>query len=256
MLGPAIGGVAVASFIPLGQILLVDVATYAISACCIGAVSISSAHSAIAQQHHFTVRALCRDIAAHWQEVVAHRSLWITLVFSALCILLVGGALRLLIPAFMRTQHFADSQIGYALSLMALGTMLGALLCGKMMQDCSTRAVMQYWCGYGLTLILLPLCSAYQIAFLMMCLALGFVGAAVDLATIINIQQLSTEDNRGKNFGLFSTLANTGEALSSTLASVLAFMTSLGLCLALVGVAIAIIALVGRRQVSLRPPME
>jgi DHA3 family macrolide efflux protein-like MFS transporter len=43
---------------------------------------------------------------------------------------------------------------------------------------------------------------------------LGGFGALADVVLPTNIQHLSTNDNTGKNFSLFSTMANTGEAFT------------------------------------------
>jgi MFS transporter, DHA3 family, macrolide efflux protein len=55
---------------------------------------------------------------------------------------------------------------------------------------------------------------------------LGGFGALADVVLPTNIQHLSTNDNTGKNFSLFSTMANTGEALSGGFAGLLMIWSS------------------------------
>ena len=146
----------------------------------------------------------------------------------------------------MKHAGFADSLIGYAMSLTALGTIAGAMLCGKVTRDFSTRRLMLYWCLYGVALSLLPVCASNATAILVGCIVLGVFGAFVDVVLPTNIQQLSTDHNIGKNFSLFSTLANTGEALSGGLAGVIVLFSSVGVGVTVIGLLIASVAYVGK----------
>jgi MFS transporter, DHA3 family, macrolide efflux protein len=193
-----------------------------------------------------TLRSLYGDFGQNLAGVIAKSQLFITIAYSAACILFVGAALRILIPAMLKNADFSDSMIGYAMSLIALGTIAGALVCGKFARDFSTRSVMLYWCLYGIALSLLPLLIGSGATILAGCLLLGIVGAFVDVAMPTNIQKLSTNSNIGKNFSLFSTLANTGEALSGGLAGLLVLFSSVGVSVTLIGLLTASVAYVGK----------
>ena len=244
--GPALGAVALGLLPSAGHVLLLDALTYAISALCILLVRLP--RKAPADDTPLTVRGLYGDFAANLRAVTAKRDLFVTIVYSSACILLVGGALRILIPALMKHHGHDDASIGWALSLMAGGTVLGALVCARVLRDFSTRQLMRTWGVYGAVLALLPLAGPVLPAILAACLLLGFAGAFVDVVLPTNIQQLSTQHNMGKNFSLFSTLANTGEALSGSLAGALVLFSSLAGSVTLIGVLIASLALFGSRN--------
>ncbi len=247
LVGPALGGVALGLIANPGYVLALDAATYLMSAVCVAVVRIPGGH--IGQNDNsgrLTLRSLYGDFGQNLLGVLAKRELFISIAYSSACILFVGAALRILIPSMMKHAGFADSLVGYAMSLTALGTIFGAMLCGKVTRDFSTRRLMLYWCLYGLVLSLLPACVANAIAILVGCFVLGTAGAFVDVVLPTNIQQLSTDHNIGKNFSLFSTLANTGEALSGGLAGVIVLFSSVGVGVTVIGLLIASVAYVGK----------
>jgi hypothetical protein len=79
---------------------------------------------------------------------------------------------------------------------------------------------------------------------------LGVAGAFVDVAIAGNIQRFSGSDNIGRNFGLFGTLANTGEALSGPMSGVLTLFFSTGASITLIGLSVTAMALLGRKKLS------
>jgi len=246
MVGPALGAAALAFVPSAGHVLLLDALTYAISALCVLVVRLP--RPAAADGAKLALKSLYGDFMANLAEVGRKRDLFVTIVYSSACILLVGGALRILIPALMKHHGHADSMVGYALSLIAAGTILGSLLSAHVTRDFSTRQLMRYWGVYGVVLAMLPLFGSLLAATLAGCLVLGFAGAFVDVALPTNIQQLSSQHNMGKNFSLFSTLANTGEALSGSFAGALVLISSVAVSLSLIGLLIASVAFVGCKK--------
>jgi DHA3 family macrolide efflux protein-like MFS transporter len=75
-------------------------------------------------------------------------------------------------------------------------------------------------------------------------------GAFVDVAIPGNIQRFSSGKNIGKNFGLFGTLANTGEALSGAISGVLTLFFSTAASITLIGLSVTAMALLGRKKLS------
>lgn len=247
LVGPALGATALALIASPGHVLMLDAATYLLSALCVTVVRIPADHVAQGDAaERLTLRSLYGDVGQNLMGVMAKSQLFVTIVYSAACILFVGAALRILIPAMMKHSGFSDSMIGYAMSLTALGAIAGAVLCTKVARDFSTRTLMLYWCLYGLVLSLLPACVTNAAAILSGCFVLGTFGAFVDVVLPTNIQQLSTKVNIGKNFSLFSTLANTGEALSGGFAGVLVLFSSVGVSVTVIGLLIASVAYVGK----------
>jgi MFS family permease len=248
MVGPAVGGAALAWISNPGQVLLLDAATYLVSALCVLLVRIPAEHIDDKDGAKLTLSGLFGDFGDNLKSVLSNAQLLITIIYSSACILLVGAALRILIPALMKNAGFTDSLVGYALGLIAFGTIIGALVCSKITRDFSTRSLMIYWALYGLVLAALPLGIIHAVSMLASCFFLGVIGAFVDIVLPTNIQQLSTNQNIGKNFSLFSTLANTGEALSGGLAGVFVFFSSVSVGITVIGLLIASVAYVGKMK--------
>ena len=255
LIGPALGGTLLYAVVNTGYVLAIDAATYAISALCIWrAIDASerSRHAAATAARpadeplsRCTLRGLYGEFAANLKASLARRELFVSIGYSALCILFVGAALRVLIPTMLKTHGYADSVIGYAMSFIALGALGGALLCGSLSRDFSTPSLMTYWRMYGFMLALLPLCAVSVPAMLVGCGLLGAIGAFVDVVLPTNIQRLSTEANVGKNFSLFSTLANTSEAMSGAFAGALSAVAPVAVGISLIGMAVVSIGCVG-----------
>lgn len=255
LVGPALGATLLYAVANAGYVLAIDAATYLVSALCIWR-SIGGAEAAAPQRGlprtRVTLRSLYAEFAANLKASAAKRDLSVSIGYSALCILFVGAALRVLIPTMLKGEGYADSIIGYAMSFLALGALAGALLCSSVSRDFSTPSLMTYWRFYGFTLALLPLCAVSVPAMLAGCCLLGAIGAFVDVVLPTNIQRLSTEANVGKNFSLFSTLANTSEAMSGAFAGVLSAIAPVGIGISLVGVAVVSIGCAGTARVAKR----
>ncbi|WP_158907426.1 MFS transporter [Burkholderia sp. L27(2015)] len=246
LVGPAVGGMALALIENPGYVLILDSVTYLLSAMCIVAVRIPIEHRLESLSTRIRMGSLYHEFWRNLLGVIAKRHLFITIAYSSACILFVAAALRILIPAMMKSAGYSDSMIGYAMSLTALGTIAGAVLCARVARDFSTTSLMAYWCLYGLVLSMLPACIAHAFALLIGCVVLGIFGAFVDVVLPTNIQRLSTTGDIGKNFGLFSTLANTGEALSGSFAGLLVLVSSVGASITLIGLLVASVAYVGK----------
>ncbi|WP_116139866.1 MFS transporter [Trinickia diaoshuihuensis] len=255
-LGPALGGTLLYVVAGPGNILVIDAATYLISAFCIrhaiDAPPNSGAAVSAGGMGSIALRALYRDFAANLRAALTRRDLFVTIGYSALCILFVGAALRVLIPTMLKAEGFADSVIGYAMSFLALGAVAGAFLCGALSRDFSTSSLMNYWRCYGFVLALLPLCAVSAVATLAGCFALGAIGAFVDVVLPTNIQRLSTQENVGKNFSLFSTLANTGEAMSGAFAGALSVVAPVGIGISVIGVIVVAVGYLGSANTAVK----
>jgi MFS transporter, DHA3 family, macrolide efflux protein len=243
--GPALGAVLLAASVQPGLVLLLDAVTFLASCMCVFAIDIPKPAAALKAATPLSIKYLYADFANHLQTIRRARSLWITIVYSSACILVVGAALRILIPALIRDAGFPDSHVGYATSLIALGTIAGAGLCARLVTRYGLQQLMKRWAFYGASLIFIPFCVT-EISYIMAaCFVLGVAGAFVDITLVTHIQTLSNETNMGKNFGLFSTLANTGEALSGTFAAGMVAISSLGISLGLSGLLVIAVAIYG-----------
>ena len=257
LIGPALGATLLYFVGEPGYVLAIDAATYCVSALCIRrAVAVKSGlvpAPAEPTREPVTLLGLYRDFGATMRAAVVRRDLCASIGCSALCILFVGAALRVFIPTMLKAEGFADSVIGYAMSVLALGAMAGALLCGSLSRDFSTPNLMAYWRWYGFALALLPLCAVSVPATLAGCLVLGGIGGFVDVTLPTNIQRLSTEANVGKHFSLFSTLANTSEAMSGAFAGALSLIAPVGVGISVIGAAVIAIGYAGAARSVQRP---
>jgi len=255
LVGPALGATLLYAVTNAGYVLAIDAATYLVSLLCIWR-SIGATQAVPLQRRlsrtRVTLRSLYAEFAENFKASLGKRDLSVSIGYSALCILFVGAALRVLIPTMLRGEGYADSVIGYAMSFLALGALAGALLCSSVSRDFSTPSLMTYWRFYGFTLALLPLCAVSVPAMLAGCCLLGAIGAFVDVVLPTNIQRLSTEVNVGKNFSLFSTLANTSEAMSGAFAGALSAIAPVGIGISLIGVAVVSIGCAGTARVAKR----
>lgn len=255
LIGPALGGTLLYAVANPGYVLAIDTATYLLSALCISRAIVAGASTSPergAPAVSFTLRGLYADFASNLKASLARRELFVSIGYSALCILFVGAALRVLIPTLLKNEGYGDSVIGYAMSVLAVGALGGALLCARIARDFSTPSLMTYWRFYGLTLALLPLCAVSVPTVLAGCFLLGGVGAFVDVVLPTNIQRLSTDANVGKNFSLFSTLANTSEAMSGAFAGVLSAVAPVGIGISLIGIAVVSVGCVGTTRAAKR----
>ncbi|RDV00025.1 MFS transporter [Trinickia dinghuensis] len=257
LVGPALGGTLLYAVAAPGYVLAIDAATYLVSALCIRHAIAVPALAESKSEHATPTRSttLCglyREFGANFKAALVRRDLFVSIGYSALCILFVGAALRVLIPTMLKGAGFADSMIGYAMSFLALGAVIGALLCGSISRDFSTPSLMSYWRCYGFTLALLPLCAISAPVTLAGCFALGAIGAFVDVVLPTNIQRLSTEANVGKNFSLFSTLANTSEAMSGAFAGALSVVAPVGIGISVIGIAVVAVGCVGAARAAIR----
>lgn len=249
LVGPALGGAALTFAANPGGVLMVDALTYAISTVCVLiACRMGGEVRANDAQGSLNLRALYSELKHHLAGLRFKPQLFVTIVYSAACILFVSGALRVLIPILVKSEGFSDSFVGYTLSAAALGAIVGGLICAAWRPKCNSARLMGYWIAYGLIIAAAPVFSAFWPGMLATCFVLGVAGALVDIAIPTNIQHLSSETNVGKNFSLFSTLANTGEALSGSLAGLVVMTISVATTISVIGVSVALIAYFGKRK--------
>ncbi len=145
--------------------------------------------------------------------ICGNEKLFDTIFCSSVCILFISAVLRLVIPIYLVKEIFlSESYLGWVMGVIGFGTVLGAYLYKKMKIKFDTPVL--YWGVYGLITAFI---FAFENEVLLFTFAflLGVVGAFVDICLIECIQKSSNTRYLGKTFSVFSTLANTGEALSN-----------------------------------------
>lgn len=161
--------------------------------------------------------------AAWWQacrEMGRSPPLFSAIVLSSVCILFVGAALRVIIPAWAITVGGTEGAAALVATLIAGGTIVGAAVFSRKSRRITAVRLLVYWAAYGGLLALMPFSGGW-LWLMSIALGMGVAGACVDVVLASLIQQHSPAARIGTNFSLFSTLANTGEAFSALLAGVL-----------------------------------
>lgn len=251
IIGPSLAGFLVALQFNIEKVLLLDSLSYFLSIAFLLSVKLpSNKESEVPIGKALSFGKALIEVKANVRNMLAERRLLVTIVNSSICILLVGSLLRILIPSFIN-DNYGQEYIGYAFSLIALGTVVGAALCGKLLKESNSNRLMTSWALYGIAISLIPIVPINIIFLFAGCAILGVVGAFVDIILITNIQSLSSSEDIGKNFSIFSTLANSGEALSGTLTGLFTLFFSVGGTITFVGTLVSFVAIGGLRKKSI-----
>ncbi|VVD96389.1 MFS transporter [Pandoraea soli] len=161
----------------------------------------------------------CRDIARS-------PALFSAIVMSSVCILFVGAALRVMIPAWAMQVGETTGAAALVASVIAAGTIAGAAVFARRPRRIGPIKLLGYWSIYGGFLALMPLTDKLP-WLLSIAFAMGISGACVDVVLATLIQRYSPPQRIGTHFSVFSTLANAGEAFSGLLAGLLVGIGSL-----------------------------
>ncbi|KHL74526.1 transporter [Pseudomonas putida] len=169
----------------------------------------------------FDGRAMVRDTARSVRQLtVSNAPLFAVIGCTTLCAMFATSVIRFILPASV-LEHFAsEAAVGYVVSLLAAGTVLGGVLYTRFNPWTTTRLVLRYWALYGALFFAAAVALHFnKWLFLLILFLVGFIGAFVDIAIVTNIQCLSSEDEVGRNFSLYYFTAVIGDAVSGLIAS-------------------------------------
>ncbi len=205
-------------------ILLSREATFLFFAICLvlSAISIATLRPGRrSARQAFDGRAIVRDAARSVGQLKASNApLFAVIGCTTVCAMFATSVIRFILPASV-LEHFAsEAAVGYVLSLLAVGTVLGGVLYTRFNPRTTARLVVRYWLLYGA--LFLAAAVALQVnsgLFLSILFLVGFMGAFVDIAIVTNIQCLSREQEVGRNFSLYYFTAVIGDAVSGLIAS-------------------------------------
>ncbi|WP_409288441.1 MFS transporter [Pseudomonas sp. KCJK8927] len=205
-------------------LLLTREATFLFFVLCLvlSAISITALRPGRRGKHQvFDGRAIIRDAARNVSKLRSNNApLFAVIGCTTLCALFATSVIRFILPAAV-LEHFAsEAAVGYVISLLAAGTVLGGVLYTRLNPRTTTRTVLRYWLLYGA--LFLAAAIALQVnswIFLLALFLVGFIGAFVDIAIVTNIQCLSGEQEVGRNFSLYYFTAVMGDAVSGLVAS-------------------------------------
>ncbi|WP_019223955.1 MFS transporter [Bartonella rattaustraliani] len=149
--------------------------------------------------------------------------LFVAIVGFALCILFTGSVLRFIIPAVAVISGEGEIFTSFLFSLMAVGTIIGGFVYAWFIKRRSPPKLMWLWFLYGFFILTMSVSTFFSLYFLLpLSFLLGICGAWVYITLVTIIQSHSQKENIGKNFGAFSTFANSAEAISGLVSGGLA----------------------------------
>ncbi|MCC5977101.1 MAG: MFS transporter [Salinarimonas sp.] len=239
---PVLGGLLLL-VLPVPAILTLIAATFILSAGLSRAVHVPVT---LAPYAPATGRLQWRDLvdeyASLWRVLSgARRDVRAAIVVNVAGILGVAGVLSLLIPIFVKDHLAAGPDVlGLLWSIMALGTLAGAVFSVRIAPRWRERGMLLGWLVYGLLLGALAIPADLVVIF-----AIGFIlaaaGAIADILFATLIQERMPGEHVSKTFAGFSTLANTGEAVSAPALGLVAGLYGIGAAFA-AGAALPVIA--------------
>ncbi|MFJ4456258.1 MFS transporter [Pseudomonas sp. NPDC089392] len=205
-------------------IVLSREATFLFFATCLVLSAISIATLGPGRQNArqaFDGRAIVRDAARSVSQLRGSNApLFAVIGCTTLCAMFATSVIRFILPASV-LEHFAsEAAVGYVLSLLAAGTVLGGVLYTRFNPRTTARLVLRYWLLYGALFLAAAVALQFNSwLFLSVLFLVGFIGAFVDIAIVTNIQCLSSEHEVGRNFSLYYFTAVIGDAVSGLVAS-------------------------------------
>lgn len=121
-----------------------------------------------------------------------------------------------MIPALVQDWlRLGPEALGSLWSVMALGTVIGALISARIPQKLHEPGMLSAWLAYGVLTGCLAMADEGYGFVLTIAFAMGCTGALADVLFAIIVQCETPNTKVSKTFATFSTLANSGEALSA-----------------------------------------
>ncbi|EML0424461.1 MFS transporter [Vibrio parahaemolyticus] len=203
-------------------VLLADSFTYLLSLICLLFLKRNQTH----KDKKLSFTDLFTDTKESITNLRHHQTdLFMVIIGTTACVLFTAALLKYVLPAIIVEHYLKEELVGYVFSVMATGTVIGGILYPRIIKTSTPDLVMKAWMLYGALFVLVSISTNINLPSLFASvLILGFVGAIVDISIITNIQTLSRQGELGKNYGLYSTVANTGESLSGLVAGALAMI--------------------------------
>ncbi|WP_323834392.1 MFS transporter [Photorhabdus africana] len=214
-LASIIGPLACSIIIAMGNksyVLLMDSITYFISVLFLFSLKRNEPHG----REEFSVSRIIYDTRDSIIDMRRNnQNLFMVIIGTSACVLFTAALLRYVLPASIIDIYKKEELVGYVFSIIAMGTVLGGFFYTRIIKNSTPVQVMKSWMIYGFFFLIVSLVIKFSFVLLIIfALFLGFSGAIVDISIITNIQSLSKENEVGKNYGLYSTIANTCESVS------------------------------------------
>lgn len=209
VLGPVAAGFALAQTSAL-TLLVVDTVTFLGSAASIAALRLP---------HHRPEGAptttVLFDVVDMVRQVRRIPLVFWTIVLFATGLLAVAGTQRIGMPALAETVlDGGASEFGLLMSAVGAGTVVGALVIGRVRYRSAARVLFVGWVAWGLCFVVLGLSPNLWFALAVAALA-GAAEGVTDVCVVTLLQKSTPPEQLGRVFGLFSLTAAAGDASSS-----------------------------------------
>lgn len=152
---------------------------------------------------------------------VENPNLFFVIVGTSMCVLFTASLLRFVLPSSIMNFYENEALVGYVFSVMSFGTVVGGFCYVRMVKHSSPVQLMTAWMIYGVLFLATSIViNVHLVVVFLVIFFLGFCGAIVDISIVANIQFLSFKGDLGKNYALYSTIANASEAISGLISGV------------------------------------
>lgn len=169
-------------------------------------------------------------------------NLFMVIAGTSLCVLFTASLLRFVLPASIVSIYGDEALVGYIFSMMSFGTVIGGICYTLLVRNSTPIQLMKSWMTYGLLFLAVSIAIRFHlVSVFVIMFFLGFSGAIVDISIITNIQTLSAKGDVGKNYGIYSTIANTCEAASGLVSGVFSLLAG-GVSFSIISLLIAVAA--------------
>lgn len=206
--GPALAGLALAVTTP-HVLLAADALTFVVSAACLAFARIRPLERGAERSSVFS------ELGSTVRYVYQLRPVFWSLVLFAAGLLAVAGTLRVGIPALAETVLSGGAAtFGLLMSAMGIGTVVGALVVGRLKIQRYTVWMFGGWVAWGGFFAVLGLSGHLWLAVAVAALA-GAAEAVTDVSITALLQKSVSPDRLGKVFSMWSLLAATGDSASA-----------------------------------------
>ena len=232
LIGSPLGGVLL-PVVGLRGLVIGDIATFVVSAALLG--RLGSASPGVQGPHIAAGAGRLRAIRDGWDAVRASMTLRAALVISFLASVAQGLFLVLFVLFVLRSLHAGDQLVGLLRGVQAIGGVLGGLLIatwGKRLQARTQAA----W-GLAAFALISAVCwnsPAFTTTpwwYVVLFIAVGVPGTALDTGLITGTQQASPPDVRGRVLSLMAVAEAVGQAIGILAAGLLSSVTTLSVLL-------------------------
>ena len=133
-----------------GTAIILDAITFAISSICIAKTNITISSKEFSKK---SILNLYKNAFLRITQLPSSPILFVTILYSAICIFLTSSLIRFVLPAHILLVTKQESYIGYAMSMVAIGSILGAFVFSRTFKKISNSDLLNNFRIYRFMLI-------------------------------------------------------------------------------------------------------